>query len=98
MLGGAAECLSPLEALRLYTVNAAKATGLFADRGSLARGKLADFVVLSESPLRTTDIAALQVLGTFVGGRAKPRAQPAPTHWPPPEPPPRRTTTLQETP
>ncbi|WP_411731778.1 amidohydrolase [Paeniglutamicibacter sp.] len=70
ILGGAAECLSPLEALRLYTVNAAKATGLFADRGSLARGKLADFVVLSESPLRATDIAALQVLGTFVGGKA----------------------------
>ncbi|GAA3325020.1 amidohydrolase [Paeniglutamicibacter sulfureus] len=69
VLGGAAECLSPLEALRLYTVNAAKATGLFADRGSLARGKLADFVVLSESPLLARNIADLQVMGTFVGGR-----------------------------
>ncbi|MBV1778111.1 amidohydrolase [Paeniglutamicibacter sp. ABSL32-1] len=68
VLGGAAECLSPLEALRLYTVNAARATGLFADRGSLARGKLADFTVLSESPLQAADISALQVLGTFVGG------------------------------
>lgn len=70
VLGGAAECLSPLEALRLYTVNAAKATGLFADRGSLARGKLADFTVLSESPLLAADIAALKILGTFVGGKA----------------------------
>lgn len=68
VLGGAAECLSPLEALRLYTVNAAKATGLFADRGSLVRGKLADFVVLSGSPLRVPDIGALQVLRTYVGG------------------------------
>ena len=70
VLGGAAECLSPLEALRLYTVNAAKATGRFADRGSLARGKLADFVVLSDSPLHAADISALQVLGTFVGGKS----------------------------
>ena len=69
VLGGAAECLSPLEALRLYTVNAAQATGLFADRGSLARGKLADFTVLSASPLHADDIAALEILGTFVGGR-----------------------------
>ena len=69
VLGGASECISPLEALRLYTVNAAKATGLLADRGSLERGKLADFVVLSDSPLEATDIAALQVQGTFVGGK-----------------------------
>ena len=68
MLGGAAECLSPLEALRLYTVNAARATGQFDDRGSLCRGKLADFVVLSESPLDTEDIADLHIVGTFVGG------------------------------
>ncbi|ASN38328.1 amidohydrolase [Paeniglutamicibacter terrestris] len=69
VLGGAAECLSPLEALRLYTVNAAKATGQFTDRGSLTRGKLADFVILSESPLTTSDISALTILGTFVGGK-----------------------------
>lgn len=69
VLGGASECISPLEALRLYTVNAARATGLLADRGSLERGKLADFVVLSGSPLDATDIAALQVQGTFVGGK-----------------------------
>lgn len=69
VLGGAAEGLSALEALRLYTVNAAKATGLFADRGSLSRGKLADFVVLSESPLIAKDIAALGLVCTFVGGK-----------------------------
>ncbi|MGL3805259.1 amidohydrolase [Paeniglutamicibacter sp. R2-26] len=69
VLGGASECLSPLEALRLYTVNAARATGQFGDRGSLCRGKLADFVVLSDSPLETDDIAGLRILGTFVGGR-----------------------------
>jgi len=69
ILGGSEECLSPLEALRLYTVNAAQATGQFHDRGSLARGKLADFVVLNASPLQSEEIASIQVIATYVGGQ-----------------------------
>ncbi|MGW4487316.1 amidohydrolase family protein [Amycolatopsis sp. NPDC004368] len=47
--------LSPLTALRLATETSAELLGL-ADRGSLAVGKRADFVVLDEDPLR--DITA----------------------------------------
>ena len=70
VLGGSKECLSPLEALRLYTVNAAKATGQFTDRGTLSRGKLADFVVLSDTPLNAEALENLQVLATYVGGES----------------------------
>ncbi|RBM01797.1 amidohydrolase [Glutamicibacter soli] len=80
VLGGSDECLSPLEALRLYTVNAAKGTGQFEDRGSLSRGKLADFVVLSESPLEADEIAAIEVLGTYVGGRSSFTKSEIPAH------------------
>ncbi|UXN33338.1 amidohydrolase [Glutamicibacter sp. M10] len=68
ILGGLEECLSPLEALKLYTVNAAKATGQFTNRGSLARGKLADFVVLSDTPLQAQALESLEILATYVGG------------------------------
>ncbi len=69
VLGGAGERLTPEEALRTYTDWAAQATGLSADRGTLRTGKLADFAVLSGSPLTTPDIASLEVLATIVGGR-----------------------------
>ncbi|MET1034393.1 MAG: amidohydrolase [Arthrobacter sp.] len=68
VLGGAAEGLTPEEALRSYTEWAARATGLEADRGTLRSGKLADFAVLSGSPLTAPDIAALDVVATIVGG------------------------------
>ena len=68
VLGGEDECLPALEALKLYTINAAKATGQDNSRGSLSTGKLADFVVLSGSPLETPSISDLQIHATFVGG------------------------------
>lgn len=68
ILGGAGEGLTPEEALRTYTDWAARATGTDADKGTLRRGKLADFAVLSGSPLDAPDISALQVLATLVGG------------------------------
>ena len=68
LLGGAAEGLTPEEALRSYTEWAAVATGTEADKGTLRAGKLADFAVLSGSPLDAPDIAALEVLATIVGG------------------------------
>jgi len=58
------------EALRCYTVEAAYASFEEAEKGSLAVGKLADFVVLSHDPL-TMDPAALGkvvVEQTYVGG------------------------------
>ena len=63
------EALTPGEALRSYTAWAARATGTFQDKGTLRTGKLADFVVLSGSPLEVTDISELEVLATILGGR-----------------------------
>ncbi|MDJ1370756.1 amidohydrolase [Gulosibacter molinativorax] len=67
---GSREGLSREEALRLYTEWAAEATGQLSNRGTLAVGKLADFVVLDSSPLEAEDLGALEVLATFVGGAA----------------------------
>jgi Tol biopolymer transport system component/imidazolonepropionase-like amidohydrolase len=43
--------MTPLEALRVATLNPAKTLGLDRDLGSLEPGKLADFVVLEKNPL-----------------------------------------------
>ncbi len=43
--------MTPLEALRVATLNPAKTLGLDADLGSLETGKLADFAVLAKNPL-----------------------------------------------
>lgn len=63
------EALTPEEALRTHTVWAARATGLLADRGTLERGKLADFTVFSASPLTASRIDALDIVATVVGGQ-----------------------------
>ena len=68
VLGGA-EAITPAEALRTHTVGAAQATGLSADRGSLERGKLADFTVFTDSPVSAPRIDALGIVATVVGGR-----------------------------
>jgi len=63
--------LTPTEALRAYTLGSACASGEESIKGSLAVGKLADFVVLSTDPLAGTPEAFLQakVEATAVGGR-----------------------------
>jgi predicted amidohydrolase YtcJ len=68
VFGNPGERLSPLEALAAYTTGAAEATGTSGVKGSLTPGKLADFTVLSGSPLSAGDIAELEVLATAVGG------------------------------
>lgn len=65
---GANEAISNEEALRTHTEWAAKATGLYADRGSLERGKLADLTVFSASPITASNIAELDIVATLVGG------------------------------
>ncbi len=44
--------MTPLEVIRVATINGAKAIGLDQDIGSLETGKLADLIVLDKSPLR----------------------------------------------
>jgi predicted amidohydrolase YtcJ len=68
VFGNPDERLSPLQALAAYTTGAAAATGTSHFKGSLTPGKLADYTVLSGSPLSTNNIAGLQVLATAVGG------------------------------
>ena len=64
------EAVSAFDALRAYTIDAARAAGLDGERGSLEAGKRADFLVLSGNPVecRTEEIASLQVLQTWARG------------------------------
>ncbi len=60
------------EALRAYTAGSAFAVFQEKDRGTLAPGMLADFVVLSRDildPKNRDQIAQTQVLMTVVGGK-----------------------------
>ena len=68
VFGSANERVSPHEAVKMYTVNAAVACGVDADRGSLQTGKLADFVVLSASPFDTATLYDATVEATYLGG------------------------------
>ncbi|TDP93463.1 hypothetical protein EDF62_1442 [Leucobacter luti] len=64
----ASEAITPLEALQTHTEWAARATGQLAAKGTLERGKLADFTVFSGSPLTAPSIADLDIVATVVGG------------------------------
>ncbi|TQN42768.1 hypothetical protein FHU33_2176 [Blastococcus colisei] len=66
----AAERLTPLQALRAYTVGSAYADHSEHRKGTLSRGKLADFVVLSDDLLAVAPetIGDLSAVATVVGG------------------------------
>ncbi len=65
------ERLTLPEALRGYTVEAAYAEFEEKAKGSIEKGKLADFTVVSQdiTKLAPKEILSLQVLKTFVGGK-----------------------------
>ena len=71
--------LSAYEALKLYTVNPARAAFQEADKGTIAVGKLADLVVLDADPLTAAPetLASLVVELTIVGGTVAWQRQPA---------------------
>jgi len=67
----AQERISPLEALAMYTRAAAYASFEEKVKGSVAVGKLADFVLLSADPTGVSpeEITRIQVEMTMIGGR-----------------------------
>ena len=64
------EAVTPLEGLRMYTINAAKAVFRENETGSLEVGKRADMVVLSHDPTSVNPefIRDIEVLETYVDG------------------------------
>ncbi|WP_242904376.1 amidohydrolase [Actinomadura terrae] len=67
---GEGERLTPREALEVYTLGSAAASGEEHVKGRIAPGYLADFTVLAEDPLRADPerLADIPVTGTWVGG------------------------------
>jgi predicted amidohydrolase YtcJ len=63
--------ITPLEALCLYTVSAAFATGDDTRKGRLTPGYFADFVVLGDDPLTVdpSHLASIPIRATYVGGQ-----------------------------
>ena len=68
---GPEERVPVLEALKAYTVTAAKCSFEEHLKGSIEQGKLADFIVLSDDPLTCVPekIKDIRVLATVMGGR-----------------------------
>lgn len=64
------EALSVEEALRLFTINGAHASGEEAIKGSIEEGKMADFVVLSANPFEVEkdSLGNILVLETYLNG------------------------------
>ena len=64
------ETISVSDALKAYTYNAAKISGL-QHQGSLQKGNLADVILLDRNPLTTAenDLSKIKVLQTFVDGK-----------------------------
>ena len=61
--------LTPQQALRAMTIDAAWQLHLEASRGSIEVGKLADFALLDANPLDDSSaIRDIEVLSTYVGG------------------------------
>jgi predicted amidohydrolase YtcJ len=68
---GKSQRITPYEALWVYTVGSATATGEAKEKGRIAPGYLADFTVLGADPLEVapSEIASIPVLDTWVGGQ-----------------------------
>jgi predicted amidohydrolase YtcJ len=68
---GASERISPLAAMRACTSDAAYCSYEETSKGTITKGKLADFVILSENPIKVPPdkIKDIRVLETILGGK-----------------------------
>lgn len=75
----AAEAITPAEAFAAYTTGAARAAYSEADRGVIAPGACADWVLWPADPMTVAidDLRTLPVLRTEVAGRTVYRKDPA---------------------
>lgn len=64
-------CITPYEALEMFTINGAYGIFKEKEKGSLTPGKIADFIVLDSNPLEVipTKLKDIQVLYTYKNGR-----------------------------
>jgi predicted amidohydrolase YtcJ len=60
------------QALKAYTLGSAIADNLEHIKGSLSKGKYADFIVLDSNPFELNDVSAVKTIETWVGGEAQP--------------------------
>ncbi len=65
------EVIPTIEALRMFTINAAYALGQETIKGSLEKGKLADFLILKQNPisLPSEQLGMIQILTTYHRGK-----------------------------
>lgn len=66
---GAAEALTPVEALAAFTMGSAYINHCEKDRGSIAIGKSADIAVFDRDPFPEQDFRDAEVAMTFIGGQ-----------------------------
>ena len=68
---GTNQRITAKEALMMYTKGGANATGELAKKGTLEKGKFADFVIIKENPLEInpSEIHQLHLLETWVNGK-----------------------------
>jgi hypothetical protein len=67
---GPKQCVDAEDALIMYTKGGANATGELAKKGSLEKGKFADFVIIAENPLtiEPNQIHNIHIIQTWVNG------------------------------
>ena len=68
---GPKQCVDAEDALIMYTKGGANATGELLKKGTLEKGKFADFVIIKENPLEInpSEIHQLHLLETWVNGK-----------------------------
>ncbi|WP_338408098.1 amidohydrolase [uncultured Flavobacterium sp.] len=68
---GESQKISFQQALKAYTLGSAIADNLEHIKGSLSKGKVADFIVLNTNPLEIEDVSKVLVLETWINGELK---------------------------